>query len=122
MPRFRNAPTPGEGSENLSAISSSAKSILARKQRRSKNRKRARLALARAYERLRNRRRNFCHHVSKWLVGNYDLIAFERLNIARMARGSFAKSVLDAAWGELARQIAYKAEGAGRWAVPVLTT
>ena len=93
--------------------------ILARKQRRSENRRRARLALARAYERLRNRRRNFCHHVSKWLVGNYDLIAFEKLNIARMARGNFPKSVLDAAWGELARQIAYKAEGAGRWAVPV---
>lgn len=40
--------------------------VLARKKRGSKNRERARLALSRTYERLRDSRRNFTHHVSNW--------------------------------------------------------
>jgi putative transposase len=79
----------------------------------------ARLALARAYERLGNRRRNFCHQVSKWLIEKYDLIALEKLNIAGMVRGNFPKSILDAAWGELLGQLAYKAEEAGKFVVAV---
>jgi putative transposase len=75
--------------------------------------------LARAYERLRNRRRNFCYQVSKRLIENYDLIALEKLNIAGMVRGHFPKSILDAAWGELLRQLAYQAEEAGKFAVAV---
>src|SRR5262249_14150509 len=63
--------------------------------------------------------RNFCHHISKGLVSQYDLIAFEKLRIREMVGGKLSKSILDAAWGELTRQIAYKAEEAGRWAVPV---
>ena len=92
---------------------------LARKQRGSRNRRKARLALRRAYERVAGRRRNFCHHISKGLVSQYDLIAFEKLQIREMVGGKLSKSILDAAWGELTRQIAYKAEEPGRWAVPV---
>ncbi len=92
---------------------------LARKQRRSKNRIAARELFRRAHQRAADARRNFTHHVSKWLVSNYDLIAFEKLNIQGMVRGTFAKSILDAAWGELIWQISYKAESAGRWAIPV---
>jgi putative transposase len=53
------------------------------------------------------------------LVAGYDLIAFEKLNIRGMVHGNLAKSILDAAWGLLIWQISYKAESAGRWAVPV---
>lgn len=96
-----------------------ANQALSRKQRRSKNRIRAREALRRAHQRAADARRNFLHHVSKWLVGNYDLIAFEKLNIKGMVRSTLAKSILDAAWAELIWQITYKAESAGRWAIPV---
>lgn len=92
---------------------------LARKQRRSKNRIRARVALRRAHQRAADARRNFTHHLSKWLVANYDLIAYEKLNIRGMVRSKLAKSILDAAWAELIWQISYKAESAGRWAIPV---
>jgi putative transposase len=92
---------------------------LATKVRGSKNRGRAKEMLRRAYQLAADARKNYCHHVSKWLVANYDLIAFEKLNISGMVRGHFAKSILDAAWGLLIWQISYKAEGAGRWAVPV---
>lgn len=96
-----------------------ANQVLSRKQRRSKNRERARLHLARTYQSAVDARRNFLHHVSKWLVSNYDLIAYEKLNIKGMVRSNLAKSILDAAWGELIWQLNYKAEEAGKWAVPV---
>ncbi|HXM08366.1 MAG TPA: transposase, partial [Terriglobales bacterium] len=46
----------------------SANRVLARKQKRSKNRTRARQALGRAHQRAANARRNYLHQVSKWLV------------------------------------------------------
>lgn len=92
---------------------------LARKQRRSKNRVRARAALLRAHQRAANARRNYLHHVSKGLVAHYDLIAHESLNVNGMARGNLAKSIMDAAWSILIWQITYKAENAGVWVVPV---
>jgi putative transposase len=65
-------------------------------------------------------RKNFCHHRSKELVEKYDLVSFEDLNIQGMVEGGkYAKSILDAAWGPLAWQLSYKAESAGRWAMPV---
>jgi putative transposase len=92
---------------------------LATKKRGSKNLLRAKELLRRAHQRAADARKNFTHHVSKWLVQNYDLIAFEKLNIAGMAQDHFAKSILDAAWGLLLFQVTYKAENAGKWAVPV---
>lgn len=96
-----------------------ANRLLARKQRRSRNRDRAREALRRAHQRAADARKNFCHHISKFLVESYDLIAFEKLNIKGMVRGALAKSILDAAWAQLLYCISYKAESAGRWAIPV---
>ena len=92
---------------------------LATKQRRSKNRIRAREALRRAHQRAANARLNYIHQVSKQLVETYDLIAFEDLRIKNMAGSNLAKSIMDAAWGLLIWCISYKAENAGRWAVPV---
>lgn len=53
------------------------------------------------------------------MVDCYDLIAYEDLNIKGMVRSNLAKSILDVAWGELVWQLSYKAESAGRWAIPV---
>lgn len=92
---------------------------LAHKQRDSKNWQKAKEALRRVHQRIANRRLNFCHHVSKSLVSKYDLIAFEGLKIQPMLRGNFSKAVLDTAWKTLIFCIVYKAEGAGKWAIPV---
>ena len=92
---------------------------LSNKKRGSRNRPKARQAVVRCHERIASRRRNFCHHVSKWLVSKYDLIGFEKLKIQGMARTYCAKSILDAAWGIVLGQIVYKAEEAGKWAVGV---
>lgn len=93
---------------------------IARKKRGSKNRIKAKEQLRRAYQRLSDNRSNFCHHVSKYLVGKYDLIAHEDLEIAKMVGdGRFFKSIMGTAWGVLLFQLAYKAESAGKTVVAV---
>lgn len=96
-----------------------AQKNLARKVRGSNNRLRAKEAVRRSYQRMTNARENFTHHISKSLIRSYDLIVHEDLHIANMARGPFAKSILDAAWGKLLIQLAYKAEEAGKHVVAV---
>jgi putative transposase len=93
--------------------------VLARKQKRSNNRTRARQALRRAHQCAANARLNYIHHVSKWLISTFDLIVHEKLNIHGMSQGRLAKSIMDAAWGILLYQLKYKAEEAGVWVVPV---
>lgn len=92
---------------------------LATKKRGSNNRLKAVVRLQRIHARIQGRRRAYLHAVSRWLVSNYDLIAFEKLAIHELAQKGYAKSIMDAAWGELIWQLTYKAEWAGKWAVPV---
>jgi putative transposase len=108
---------------------------LATKKRGSKNRLKAKEALRRAHQRAANARLNYLHHVSKWLVANFDLIAHEDLKISNMARSASGtveapgknvaqkrglnRSIMDAAWSLFIWCITYKAEEAGVWVVPV---
>lgn len=81
------------------------------KAQRKKNRKRA----AKIHERIKNRRNNFVHQVSRYLVDNFDLIVFEKLRISNMVKNSrLAKSIADASWSKLFELTSYKAENAGR--------
>ncbi len=80
------------------------------KAQRKKNRKRT----AKIHKRIKNRRNNFCHQVSRYLVNNFDLIVFEKLKISNMLKnGHLAKSISDASWGKLIELCMYKAENAG---------
>ncbi len=86
---------------------------LSRKKKNSKNRRKARLKVALAHERLTNKRRDFLHKTSRMLVKKYSVIALENLNIVGLARGFLAKYVLDCGWAELLSMLIYKAEEAG---------
>jgi len=102
-----------------------AQQQLSRKKKGSKNRRRARLRVAIAYEKLSNRRRDFLHKISRKLVEKYSFIAMEGLNTKEMTRDFLAKSILDCGWAEFSSMIAYKAEEAGCEIVlvePALTT
>ena len=93
---------------------------LSRKRKGSRNRERARLKLARAYERLVNQRDDFLHKLSRFYVSNYDAIAVEDLNISGMAKNhNLAQRILDASWGKFLQMLSYKAERAGRRVVKV---
>lgn len=83
------------------------------KKKGSKNRVKAKLKLAVAYERLGNVRSDFLHKTSHRLVHSYGLIALEKLNVKGMVEHKFGKHINDAGWGKLANMISYKAESAG---------
>lgn len=92
---------------------------LSRCQRGSRNRRKAVRHVARVHERVAAQRKDFAHQQSRRLVNRFDLIGFEALNIKGLAGSRLAKSVHDAAWGMFTRFVAYKADYAGKHAIPV---
>jgi putative transposase len=94
--------------------------IMARKQPRSANRRKARRKVARQHARVRDARRDFLHKTSTRLVRESDVIAVEDLNLAGMVRNGGARkrglnrSIARTGWAELRTQLTYKAERAGR--------
>jgi putative transposase len=87
---------------------------MARRQKGGKNRLKARRAVQACHRAMRDQRASFLHRISRDLVDTYDYIFTEDLNISGMARTRLARSIADAAWGELLRQITYKAIWAGK--------
>jgi len=88
---------------------------LSRKQKGS-NREKARIKLAKAYEKLVNQRNDFLHKISRFFVNIYDVIVVEDLRIQNMVKagGTLAQRILDASWGKFIQMLSYKAERAGR--------
>ena len=65
-------------------------------------------------------RANFLHPVSRGLVDENQAIVTKTLNIrGRVRNRRLSRAIADAGWGELLRQIAYKAEWAGRTHIKV---
>jgi putative transposase len=87
---------------------------LARKQKGSKNRNRARILVAKTHAHVHHQRVDLTRKEAKQLVEQYDLISLEELNNKGLASGMFAKSVNDASWGLFRQAIACKAECAGK--------
>lgn len=91
---------------------------LSKKKKRSKyckakNRNKAKIKVARQYEKVANTRRDYLHKLSTKFVNNYSLIALEKLKSKEMAEQQFGKSINDAGWGMFANMLSYKAEEAG---------
>ncbi|HXG06875.1 MAG TPA: transposase [Nitrososphaera sp.] len=91
---------------------------LARKQKCSRNREKARIQLAKAWRQIRRCRDDFVHKTSKVLADEgYTLAVFEKLNIKNMVKNHhLAQAIMDATWGKLREYTAYKVErrGGGR--------
>jgi putative transposase len=82
-------------------------------------RKRQTKAIAKVHERIRNKRSDFCHKVSRAVVNSYQYICVEELDIQQMLEGSplgsrMSKSIADASWEQFCRFLSYKAVDAGR--------
>jgi putative transposase len=84
-----------------------------RKERRSSNRKRAKVRIARLHEKISDTRRDFLHKTTTDLVNIYSFIALEKLASQEMAEENYGKQINDAGWNMFANMLAYKAEGAG---------
>ncbi len=95
---------------------------LAKKQRGSKNRDKARRKVARFHARIADRRRDFLHQLSTRLIRENQTICVESLQVKAMAKHpTLAQAIHDVGWGELVRQLTYKAQWYGRTLVALDT-
>ena len=80
---------------------------LSRKIQGSRNRNPARIRVAKVHERMANLRTNFSHQLTHTLM-QYPALCLENLSIPGLAKTKLAKSVLDAAFGQVIQQWKYK--------------
>ena len=96
---------------------------VARKQRFSKNWKKAKGKLEKAYDHITNQKNDFLHKLSRRYVDTYATICVEDLNIKYLkengkSRG-LRRSIHSASWGRFYSYLSYKAESAGTLLVKV---
>jgi putative transposase len=136
----RQVPNPGWGRAAAARLAAAQK-VLARKQRGSNHRRKARATLAARHRKVANQRRNFHHHAARALIVRYDLLVVEDLRIRNLVRrpaprpdpdqpGGFLanraaaktglhRSIHDAGWAQFVSILRAKAEEAGRVVIGV---
>ncbi len=112
---------------------------LSRKKKGSHRRERAKRLIGKAHRKICKQRRDFLHKQSKKIVGRYQVIVFEDLQVSNLvkrpktkqdedgtylpngaaAKGGLNKSILDAGWGTFVAMCSIKAVYAGRTLIKV---
>ena len=88
---------------------------LSRKVKGSKNRKQARLEIARIHAKVADTRRDYLHKFTTKTIRENQAVFVEGLCVANMLKNHcLAKAISNAAWGEMFRQLEYKAQWNGR--------
>ena len=106
-------PNPKHLKQSLDKVKKLQRS-LSHKTKGSKNRDKARRKLALAHEQVTNRRNDFLHKVTSYLVSNYDTICLEDLNVKGMVKNHhLAQALEDIAIGTFNTLLEYKAKERG---------
>ena len=106
-------PNPKHLKQSLDKVKKLQRS-LSHKNKGSKNRDKARRKLALAHEKVTNRRNDFLHKVTSYLVNNYDTICLEDLNVKGMVKNHhLAQALEDISIGAFNTLLEYKAKERG---------
>ena len=83
-------------------------------------RNKAKRVVQHIHARIVNRRKDFAHKLSRYLVDVFQVTVFEDLNVQGMVKNhNLAKSISDAAWNQTIQYTTYKAECADRLCLKV---
>ncbi|WP_406468929.1 RNA-guided endonuclease InsQ/TnpB family protein [Streptomyces sp. NBC_01594] len=92
-----------------------AQRVLAKKEKGSRNRDKARIKVAKVHARIADRRRDFLHQLTTRLVRENQTIVIEDLTVRNMVKNkSLARALSDAAWTDMRSMLEYKCTWYGR--------